>query len=76
MSHSSWDHTESEATERAHTDEKCRAYREVFWFCFCNFSFVWTIFKVSIEFVTILLWFSVWVFRLCSMWDLSSLIRN
>ena len=39
MSYSSWDHTESEATDRAHTDEKYRAHWEVFWFCFCNFSF-------------------------------------
>ena len=39
MSYSPWDHAESEATERAHTDEKCRAQHwEVFWFCFVKFG--------------------------------------
>ena len=34
VGYSPWDHTESEATECAHTD-KCRAQHwEAFWFCF------------------------------------------
>ena len=37
---------------------------------------VWTIFKVFIEFVAILLLFYVLVFWPWGMWDLSSLIRN
>ena len=37
---------------------------------------MWTILKVFIEFVTILLLFYVLVVWLCSMWDLSSLTRD
>ena len=37
---------------------------------------IWTIFKVFIEFVTKLLLFSVLVFWLQSMWDLSSQTRD
>ena len=38
--------------------------------CFKNF-FMWTIFKVFMEFVTILLLFYVLVYLLQGMWDLS-----
>ena len=40
------------------------------------FLLMWTIFKVFIEFVTILLLFYVLVFWLRGMWDLSSLTRD
>ena len=38
--------------------------------------FIWTLFKVFIEFITTLLLFYVLVFWLRGMWDLSSLTRN
>ena len=44
--------------------------------CVCVYVCVWTIFKVFIEFVTILLLFYVLVFWPQGMWDLSSLTRN
>ena len=37
---------------------------------------MWTIFKLFIEFVTVLLLFYVLVFWLQGMWDLSSLTRD
>ena len=44
----------------------------VLFFFFKNFFLMWTIFKVFIEFVTILLLFYVLVFWPRGMWDLSS----
>ena len=41
------------------------------WFLLIYFFLTWTIFKVFIEFVTILLLFYILVFGSCSMWDLS-----
>ena len=47
---------------------------------FCHFVFLcffmWTTFKVFIEFVTILLLFYILVFWPGSMWDLNFLTRN
>ena len=43
-------------------------YKDFFW--------MWTIFKVFIEFVTILFLFYVFVFWPQGMWDLSSLTRD
>ena len=43
---------------------------------FLNIFLMWTIFKVFIEFVTILLLFYVLVFWPRGMWDLSSLTRD
>ena len=45
-------------------------------FFFLKIFWMWTIFKVLIEFVTILLLFYVLVFWLQGMWDLSSLTRD
>ena len=45
-------------------------------FCFKIFFLMWTIFKVFIEFVTILLLFYVLVFWQRGMWDLSSPTRD
>ena len=45
-------------------------------FFFLRFFLMWTIFKVFIEFVTILLLFYVLVFWPRGMWDLSSPTRN
>ena len=40
------------------------------------FFFMWTIFNIFIELVTILFLFCVWVFWLGGMWDLTSLTRG
>ena len=45
-------------------------------FCFLFCVLMWAIFKVFIEFVTILLLFCVLVFWPGGMWDLSSLLRD
>ena len=45
-------------------------------FFFLNICFMWTVFKVFIEFFIILLLFSVLVFWLQGMWYLSSLTRD
>ena len=47
-----------------------------FYFLSCIFFVMWTIFKVFIEFVTILLLFYVLVFWPQGMWDLSSPTRD
>ena len=47
-----------------------------FYLLFYLFLFSWTILKVFIEFVTILLLLYVFVFWLRGTWDLSSLTRN
>ena len=58
--------------QRANTEEYCF----VNFFLFLLFCLMWTIFKVFIEFVTILLLFHVLVFWPRGMWDLSSLTRD
>ena len=47
-----------------------------FLFLFLRFFLMWTIFKVFIEFVTILFLFYALVFWLWGMWDLTSPTRN
>ena len=62
------------------TGVRCYLTMGFVWFCFCLFVFkiflMWTIFKVFIEFVTILLLFYVLVFWSQGMWDLSSPTRD
>ena len=50
-------------------------YITPYFVCFLDFL-MWTIFKVFIGFVTILLLFRVLIFWLLGMWDFSSLTRD
>ena len=53
-----------------------RSYVAVYFICFLNIFFMWAIFKVFIELITIILLFYVLVFCPRGMRDLSSLTRD